>query len=610
MRRMRPTAIDRPPGDFLRPGPSLLLLLVFVGCKSAPPKETPPRQAPVVVAVADAAIAVDAGPPQPKYRTNASAFNVVPERAGTSKTFMVASEDEIATRVGKIVLHDGGNAVDAAVAVAFTLAVTRPTAGNIGGGGFAVVRTGKGKASAVDFRETAPASATPDMYETAGDKASLVGMKAAGVPGSVAGLWELHKKWGTLKWAEVVAPAIEIAKQGYTVGTYLERSIASRVKGLGMTGAFADRFAPGGKPLVAGDVVKNPELAVVLERIAKKGPDGFYKGETAAAIAKAMKEGGGLITAKDLASYKAIWREPIRVAYRGKKLYTMPPPSSGGVVIAMTANMLRKQDLGKLGWHSAEHVHWVVEAWRRAFATRNEVLGDPKFVKGMPIAKLTSEQEADRLVATITEKATPSKDIPALQEGTNTTHFCVVDAKGMAVALTTTLNTSFGSGVMIEGVLMNNEMDDFATTPGKPNVYGLVQGKANQIEPGKRMLSSMSPTVIEDEKGELFMVVGGQGGPRIITEVWQAISNVIDFGMAPDAAVGASRFHHQHLPDDIVFEDEAVTREVDETLRGLGYTTVWGKPERIFGATNIIVRTQNGWAGSSDPRGGGAAMGD
>jgi len=590
----------------------LVLLLILVGCKQSAqaPKEPPPRQAPVVVA-ADAAITVDAGPPPPKFRTEASTFNAVPERAGTGKTFMVASEDELATKVGKDVLAAGGNAVDAAVATAFALAVTRPTAGNVGGGGFAVVRTAKGKVSAVDFRETAPAAATSTMYDTAADKASLVGMKAAGVPGSVAGLWELHKKFGTKKWAELIAPAIAFAKDGYKVNSYLARAIGSRLKGLGMTGAFADRFAPGGKPLAEGDVVTNPELAAVLERIAAKGPDGFYKGETAAAIAAAMKQDGGLITAKDLEGYKAIWRQPIKFAYRGKHLYTMPPPSSGGVVLAMTANMLRKQDLGKLGWHSAAHVHWVVEVWRRAFAARNEVLGDPKFVKDMPIARLLSEKEADRLVATIAaDRATPSSEVPALLEGTHTTNFCVVDAKGMAVALTTTLNTSFGSGAMVEGILLNNEMDDFATKPGQPNVYGLVQGKANQIEPGKRMLSSMSPTIVEDEQGNVQLVVGGQGGPRIITEVWQAISNVVDFEMAPDAAVGASRFHHQHLPDDITLEDEAITKQVDEQLRAMGYTLVWNKPERIFGATNIIVHTKDGWAGSSDPRGGGAAMGD
>jgi gamma-glutamyltranspeptidase/glutathione hydrolase len=586
----------------------LLVLAVLVACKQPTPQEMP-RQAPVVVAK-DAAVVVDAGPPPPKFRTATSTYNVDPARAGTGKTFMVAAEDELAAGVGKQVLADGGNAVDAAVAVAFTLAVTRPTAGNLAGGGFAVVRTGKGKASALDFRETAPAAVTSTMFD-ADPKGSLVGVKAVGVPGSVAGLWALHQKWGKKKWANLIAPAIRYARDGYRVNAYLARAIAMRQKSpLGMTGAFAEMFAPGGKPLEPGAVVRNPELAVVLERIAANGPDGFYKGETAAAIVDVMKKEGGLITAGDLAGYKPIWREPIRFSYRGKTFMTMPPPSSGGVVLAMTANMLRGFDVGKAGWHSTEHVHRVVEVWRRAFAARNEVLGDPKFVTDMPIARLVSQQEADRLVATISERATPSKDVPALLEGTHTTNLCVVDAKGMAVALTTTLNTSFGSGVMVSGVLLNNEMDDFATRPGEPNVYGLVQGKANAIEPGKRMLSSMTPTIAEDDQGELFLVVGGQGGPRIITEVWQTISNVVDFGMPIDAAIAAPRFHHQHLPDDVVVEDEAITRDVAEQMRALGYMLVWNAPERIFGAANAIVRTPSGWAGAADPRGGGAAMGD
>ncbi len=587
----------------------LLVLALLVACKQPAPQEKP-RQAPVVVAKDAPAAIPDAGPPPLPYRTAASDFDVDPAVAGTGATYLITSEDELATKVGRDVLASGGNAVDAAVATAFTLAVTRPTAGNLGGGGFAVVRTAKGKASALDFRETAPAAATPDMYEHAGPHASLVGVKAVGVPGSVAGLWALHRKWGTQKWAALLAPAIGYAKDGYPVPPYLANAIARRQARAPLTGAFGERFAPGGTPLVAGAILKNPELAAVLERIAAKGPNGFYKGPTAAAIAEVMKKEGGLITKQDLAGYKPIWREPVRFSYRGKTFMTMPPPSSGGVVLAMTANMLRGLDLAKLGWHSTEHVHWVVEVWRRAFAARNEVLGDPKFVKDMPIGKLVSQAEADRLVATITERATPSREVPALLGGMHTTNLCVVDAKGMAVALTTTLNTSFGSGVMVDGVLLNNEMDDFATKPGQPNVYGLVQGTANKIEPGKRMLSSMTPTIAEDEQGKLFMVVGGQGGPRIITEVWQAISNVVDFNMAPDAAIAAPRFHHQHLPDDVALEDEAITREVAEALRARGYELVWNKPGRISGAANAIVRTASGWAGAADPRGGGAALGD
>ena len=598
----------------------LLVLLLVVACKPSP---TPPPPVPVFARPIDGGVALvtDAQPsitpteqaPAIPYRTDKSDYDVDPKVAGTGKTFMVASEDEYATKVGRDMLAAGGNAVDAAVATAFALAVTRPTAGNLGGGGFAVVRTGKGKATALDFRETAPAKATPTMYES-DPKSSLVGFKASGVPGSVAGLHELHRKLGKKKWADVVAPAIALAKDGYQVGPYLHDAIARRNKLAPLTGEFAARFAPDGQPLAVGAVVKNPELAAVLERIAAKGPDGFYKGETAKAIVDAMAAGGGIITAKDLTSYKAVWRQPIEFAYRGKHVMTMPVPSSGGIVLAMTANILSSKaldkDLGTLGWHSADHVRLVVEAWRRAFAARNELLGDPAYVKKMPLQKLLSQPEADRLAKTIGERATPSSDVPALLEGTNTTNLSVVDSKGMAVALTTTLNTSFGSGVMISGILMNNEMDDFATRPGQPNVFGLVQGVANKVEPGKRMLSSMSPTIIEDDKGELYMVVGAQGGPRIITAVWQAMSNVIDFGMPVDAAVAAPRFHHQHLPDDVVFEDEAVTKAVDDALHALGYKTVWSMRERIGAAANAIVKTKDGWAGTADPRGRGAAMGD
>lgn len=568
-----------------------------------------PARAPVVIG--DAAVAIpDAGPPPPPYRTATSDYNVDAARAGTGKTFLVASEDEAATAVGRDVLAAGGNAVDAAVATAFTLAVTRPTAGNLAGGGFAVVRLGKGKAVALDFRETAPAAATSDMYDKAPPHASLVGVLAVGVPGSVAGLCELHKKYGKTKWATLIAPAIKYARDGYEVRPHLARAVKSRQAMAPFSGALADMFVPGGAPVREGDLVKNPELAAVLEQIAAKGPDGFYKGAFATALVEVMKKEGGLITAKDLASYRPIWRQPLRVGYRGKTLMTMPPPSSGGVVIAMTANMLRALDVAKLGWHSTQHVHYLVEVWRRAFAARNEVLGDPKYVKNMQVAKLVSQAYADELVATITDRATPSKEVPALLGNLHTTNLSVVDGKGMAVALTTTLNTSFGSGVMVKGVLLNNEMDDFATKPGEPNVFGLVQGEANKIEPGKRMLSSMSPTIVEDDKGELFMVVGAQGGPRIITSVWHTLSNVIDFGLPVAAAVAAPRFHHQHLPDDVALEAEAITKQTDEELRALGYTLVWSDSERTGAAANAIVRTPDGWAGAADPRGGGTALGD
>ena len=525
-----------------------------------------------------------------------------PRLADTAKTYMVASEAPLATKVGADVLAAGGNAADAAVATAFALAVVHPSAGNLGGGGFAIVRTPK-EARALDFRETAPAAATPDMFLKAGPKASLAGDLANGVPGSVAGLWELHEKYGKTPWKQLVAPAIALARDGFAVDPVLAMVLKKRLARAPITGG------PWSHEHAAGEIVKQPELAATLATIADQGPDGFYKGDVATAIVDEMKKGGGLITAADLAGYHAVWREPLRFDYRGRHLITMPPPSSGGIVIAMTANMLRALDVGKLGYHSAEHVHRLVEVWRRGFAARNEVLGDPAYVKDIPVARLMSTQYADQLAATITDKATPSKDIPGLVEPMHTTNLCVVDRTGMAIAMTTTLNTGFGNGVVVAGFLMNNEMDDFATKPGQPNVYGLVQGTANQVEAGKRMLSSMSPTVIEDDKG-VAMVVGGQGGPRIITEVWQTISNVIDFGMPVADAVASPRVHHQHLPDEVVVENKAITPDVAEQLRAMGYTLVMGQPERIYGAVNAIVRTPSGWAGAADPRNGGAAMGD
>jgi gamma-glutamyltranspeptidase/glutathione hydrolase len=413
----------------------------------------------------------------------------------------------------------------------------------------------------------------------------------------------LHGKYGKLPWAKVVAPAIALARDGFAVDPILARGLERRLARAPISGGVWST------PHAAGEIVKQPELAATLQRISDQGAEGFYTGETATAIVDEMKKGGGLITADDLRAYKAVWREPLRFDYRGRHVISMPPPSSGGIVIAMTANMLRNVDVAKLGWHSAAHIHWLVEIWRRAFAARNEVLGDPAFVKDMPVDKLMSQAYANQLAATITDRATPSKDIPALIEGTHTTNLCVVDGNGMAIALTTTLNTGFGNGVVIAGFLMNNEMDDFATKPGEPNVYGLVQGTANQVEPGKRMLSSMSPTVIEDDQG-VAMIVGGQGGPRIITEVWQTISNVIDFGMPVDKAIAAPRVHHQHLPDEVVVEDEAAGSDVLTTLKDEGYSLVTGKPERIYGAANAIVRTPSGWAAAADPRNGGAAMGD
>jgi gamma-glutamyltranspeptidase/glutathione hydrolase len=590
----------------------LLTVAVASACSRQPPPSPPPAP-PMPAAAVSVPAPVQPPPSAPAvYRKESDSF-IDPATVGTGKHFMVASESSDATKVGRDILAAGGNAVDAAVATAFALAVTHPSAGNIGGGGFAVVRTGAGKAVALDFREVAPAAATADMFLDKDGKptdASLRSDRAAGVPGSVAGLWALHQKLGKKPWKELVAPAIALARDGFEVDEKLHQSIVDVGPLLVKSPATAAIWAPNRVPRAKGAKVAIPELATVLDRIAAHGPDGFYKGETAAAIVAEMKAGGGIITADDLSKYTPVWREPLRFGYRGYSLVSMPPPSSGGIVLAMTAGMLGKIELGKLAWYGPEHVHWLVEVWRRAFAARNELLGDPAYVKDIPIAKLLSPAYLGKLFATITDKATPSKEVTALLEGDHTTNLCTVDASGMAVSITTTLNTSFGNGVTVSGFLLNNEMDDFTSKPGSPNTFGLVQGTANRIEPGKRMLSSMSPTIVEDAKGELFMLTGAGGGPRIITAVWQTISNVIDFARHADLAVAEPRVHHQHLPDLVFVEPSALDRAGEETLRAKGYTVQWGASRRAFGAITAIVRSGASWDGTSDPRGGGAALGD
>jgi len=551
----------------------------------------------------------------PQYRQAGKAPAIDKSVVGAGKSFMVVSEAEAATAVGKQILAAGGNAVDAAVATAFALAVVHPSAGNIGGGGFAVVRTEPGKGAALDFRETAPAAATETMFQDASGKPtdrSLVGHLASGVPGSVAGLWELHKRFGKKPWKDLVAPAVALARDGFVMDKVLARTLAHPmiVAHLKRSPASAEIWLA---PRTPDAKVKIPTLAATLERIAARGPDGFYKGETAAAIVAEMKAGGGIITAADLAGYKPIWREPLRFPYRGHTIASMPLPSSGAIVMAMTAGMLRKTDLRALHWHGAEHVHLLAEVWRRAFTVRNELLGDPAFGKPAPLDTLLSPAYLDKLAATIRpDRATPSKDVAPLLEGNHTTNLCVVDGRGMAVALTTTINTGFGSGVTVAGAgfLLNNEMDDFAAKPGEPNTFGLVQGVRNKIEPGKRMLSSMSPSIVEDGKGQLVMVVGAAGGPRITTGVWQTISNVVDYGFSAGAAVASPRVHHQHLPDLLRVEAEALDRDAEQALLAKGHKLDWGEDRRAFGAVNAIVRAATGWEGSADPRGGGAAMGD
>ncbi|MEL7239142.1 MAG: gamma-glutamyltransferase, partial [Planctomycetota bacterium] len=446
---------------------------------------------------------------------------------------MVSTDAQLATKVGVQTLAAGGNAVDAAVAVAFALAVVFPEAGNIGGGGFMVYRSAKGDTAALDFRETAPAAASRDMYlDPATGRPtdrSRNGALAAGVPGTVAGLWAAHQKYGRNSWSSLVEPAIRLAADGFVVDEALVLVLARQQARLSRIPSSKSLFFPKGHMPKVGDTMRNPDLAQTLRRIAEKGPKGFYQGQTADLIVAQMKRGSGIITARDLADYKPKFRTPQRMSYRGHEVIGMPPPSSGGLVFALMTRVLDKIDLGAMGWHSTAHVHRVAETMRHAFARRNTYLGDSDFVD-VPFERFDSEQAAQEVIAAFDDKrATPSQSLQAFAnpgQGTHTTNFAVVDDEGNAVATTYTLNTSYGSGVVVDGAgfLLNNEMDDFAAAPGKPNAYGLVQGEANAIAAGKRPLSSMSPTIVVDPQGKVLLVSGAAGGPTIITATFQIMS--------------------------------------------------------------------------------------
>ena len=588
--------------------PVALLALVAAcagGPEAAPPPAPLSHDPPPVV---DASVAVaDAGADAKKkgewpYTTP----NVVKGAHG-----MVVSDNAIATNVGKDVLAGGGNAADAAVALAFALAVSYPTAGNIGGGGFAVTRI-KGDVKALDFRETAPASATRDMFLGADGKPKSDahdGIKSVGVPGSVAGLWELHQKLGSKKktWAELLAPAIALAENGFTIDDGFLSTFEVAGKRLQGHPVSAALFFPNGAPPAKGSTFKNPDLAAVLKRIVQ-GPKGFYEGPTADAIATQMKAEGGLITLADLKKYQAKWRKPIEATYRGHKIVSMPPPSSGGVTLAMIAHILEGYDLKGQGFQSPEELHYVFEAMRRSFAARNAKLGDPDFVK-MPLDELLSDAWAKQQRTTINaDRATPSSEIvsgPASGTGPHTTHFSVVDAAGDAVAITTTVNWWYGSGVTVKGggFVLNNEMDDFASVPGTANGFGLVQGEANAIAPGKRMLSSMSPTIVTGPDGKVVAVLGAAGGPTIITAVFEELSNIVDFGLDIGAAVGAPRFHMQHLPDEVSYEKDGLAEATQSKLTAMGYTL---KERGHIADAPGIARSGGAeggmWVGAAEPR--------
>jgi gamma-glutamyltranspeptidase/glutathione hydrolase len=583
----------------------------LAGCSGAGHRAASASTAPPVASVASpAAPPVAAAPAGPRFPPDWPYAQGV--AAPTSAKAMVVTDDAIATKVGADVLASGGNAVDAAVATAFALAVAFPTAGNIGGGGFLVARVG-GKAYALDFREVAPAAATRNMFVGADGKPtgdSRDGWRSTGVPGSVAGLWEAWHTLGSKNetWAQLLAPAIHLAEQGFVVDEAFAKTIGIVQGRLAKVPASAALFLPNGAPPAVGTTWHDPDLAIVLRRIAAtdKGPSGFYEGPVADAIAHAMKEGGGLVTQDDLRGYRAKWRTPIEFEYRGRTIIGMPPPSSGGLTMAMIAHLLAAWDLHGLGWHSAAQIHLTAEAMRRAFAARNLKLGDPDFVKN-PVDELLSDAWATAQRASIRpDAATATKDLfPAAAhgapEGPHTTHLAVVDADGNAVSMTTTVNAWFGSGVTVPGLgfVLNDEMDDFATIPGTANMFGLVQGEPNAVAPGKRMLSSMSPTLVVGPGGQVELVLGAAGGSRIITAVFQELSNALDFGMNPADAVRAPRFHQQDSPDLLMVEPHGLPDEVRRALEAMGHTL---KEVDHLADAPAIGRALGLWNGAAEPR--------
>jgi gamma-glutamyltranspeptidase/glutathione hydrolase len=531
-------------------------------------------------------------------------------RAGEARAehAMVASDAPLASRAGVEILRAGGNAVDAAVATGFALAVVYPEAGNLGGGGFTLVRMADGHVGAVDYREVAPLAATRNMFiDDSGrtTRASVIGPLASGVPGSVAGLVETHARFGRLPLAQVLAPAIRLAEEGFVVDSLLAKSLSDYAR---LIGEFAGGavFLPNGQPVARGTVLRLPALARTLRAIAAGGAAAFYTGALSQDVASDLRAAGSIITAEDLAAYKPKWREPIRATYRGHTLLTMPPPSSGATMVQALNILEGFVPLPPYG--SARYTHLLASAMQRAFIDRNALIADPAFA-AVPTDRLIDKSYAARLRATIRERASATPALLATPgDGLHTTHYSVVDAEGNVVSTTTTINDLYGSGVYLPtvGIFMNDEMDDFAANPGKPNLFGLVQGEQNAIQPGKRMLSSMLPTIVLDRAGRPFLIVGARGGPRIITSVLQTIVNVIDHRMPLADAINAPRIHHQALPDTIRYERNGFTNAFFDSLNALGYGL--GAIGNI-GSVNGIMRSGNQWVGYSDPRSGGRPAG-
>lgn len=520
---------------------------------------------------------------------------------------MVSSQEALASQVGLSILEKGGNAVDAGVAIGFTLAVTLPRAGNIGGGGFMMIYDAKTKKTiALDYRETAPKKSARDMYlnatgEVVNEKSRFHGL-AVGVPGTVAGLIKALETHGTMTLQEVLSPAIKLAESGIVVTPDLYHSLEHLEKRLKKWDSTKKIFYKEDGYYQIGDILKQPDLAYTLKLIAEKGKAGFYEGETAEKIATAVTAAGGIMTTEDLANYKAAIREPVTGSYRGYEIASMPPPSSGGTHLVQILNILENYPIKETGHNTAETIHTMVEAMKLAYADRSEYLGDPDFVK-VPLKALTSKAYAKVLSEGISDKARPASDIKpgkiAPYESNETTHFSVIDKDGNAISNTYTLNFSYGTGLVAEGtgVLLNNEMDDFSAKSGVPNAYGLIGGDANAVEGGKRPLSSMSPTIIFKDK-KPFLVTGSPGGSRIITTTLQLIMNVIDHDMNIADATHARRVHHQWLPDEIRIE-KGLNKDTLSLLKDRGHKI---KTKSTMGSTQSIMSTKEGLYGASDPR--------
>jgi gamma-glutamyltranspeptidase/glutathione hydrolase len=546
-----------------------------------------------------------------------SAQAVAP-RAEISDGGMVASRSAWASQVGAKILDQGGNAIDAAVAVGFALAVTYPSAGNLGGGGFMVIHLNDGTVITNDHREKAPAAATKDMFlDSSGEVAKQLSTRshlAVGVPGSVAGLLSVLDKYGTMTRAQVIQPAIDLANKGILLDRDLAENFAKREKDFAPYAASRAIFSKNGKPYQIGDLWVQSDLAQTLVRIRDNGRAGFYQGRTADLIIAEMVAGNGLITHQDLKDYQPRWRQPIRGTYKGYEIVSMPPPSSGGILLVQMLNMLEDYDLGKMGFASSAAVHHMIEAQRRAYADRAQHLGDADFYP-VPQQQLISKAYARKRFADFNpSQASQSENIESGNvpyESLETTHASVMDAMGNAVSYTTTLNLSYGAKMIASGtgVLLNNEMDDFSAKENTPNFYGLIGRRANAIEPGKRMLSSMTPTIVRKD-GKPILVTGSPGGSTIITTTLQVILNVIEHEMSLSDAVSSPRFHHQWLPERILYETFAISPDARLALEGMGHNQLVPMPGGYaLGDANSVMQAERGIAGMADPRNTGTAVG-